>query len=83
MKTLLLAGLALTAAQAQPTPDVKTLHEAVLKACAADQKKFCVGREGKEGHDCMAANLPKASQACQDAIAKMPKPPPPPKAKPG
>ena len=56
---------------ATPGPEAKALHEAVLKRCAADQKKFCSGLQGKQGHDCMAANLPKASQACQAAIARM------------
>jgi hypothetical protein len=62
-----------------PSAEMNALHEAVLKSCAADQKKFCDGKEGKEGHDCMAANLPKASQECQAAIAKMSQQPPPPR----
>jgi hypothetical protein len=62
-----------------PSPQMTALHDAVLKNCAADQKKLCDGKEGKEGHDCMAANLPKASQECQAAIAKMSQMPPPPR----
>jgi hypothetical protein len=62
-------------AQAQ----MNALHDAVLKNCDADQKKFCAGKEGKEGHDCMAANLPKATPECQAAIAKMSQMPPPPR----
>lgn len=63
------------AAPARPTqtasPQANALHDAVLKNLAADQKKFCDGKEGKEGHDCMAANLSKASKECQAAIANM------------
>jgi hypothetical protein len=67
------------AATAQNTNNNNALHDAVLKACAADQQKFCAGKEGQEGHMCMEKALPNASAACQQAIAtflaSQPKPP--------
>jgi hypothetical protein len=72
-----IAGAVLAESPAQ-NPEVQALHEAVLKNCAADHEKFCHGLEGRDGHNCMEQNLPKASKSCQDAIANMPQPTPPP-----
>ena len=51
-------------------------REAMRKACDPDMKKLCPGQEGREAFMCLRENTPKASAACQAAIAKMPHRPP-------
>lgn len=45
----------------------------VMQACAADMKKLCNGKQGREAFMCLRQNQAKASAACQAAMAKMPR----------
>jgi multidrug efflux system membrane fusion protein len=58
------------------TPEMQAAREAMHKACDPDMKKLCPGQEGREAFMCLRENTPKASAACQAAIAKMPHRPP-------
>jgi hypothetical protein len=61
-----------------PSPEMRAARQAAMQACAADAKALCDGKSGHEMMMCMRDNLSKASQPCQDAIAKMPRRAPPP-----
>lgn len=68
---LTVAGAA-SAQQPTPSPEMLAAREAMQKACAADMKTLCDGKEGREAMMCIARdNADKASQPCKDAIAKM------------
>ncbi|MDB5448357.1 MAG: hypothetical protein JWQ97_3674 [Phenylobacterium sp.] len=76
--TLLAALSAAGAANAQMggggglSPEVHAAREAVAKACAADAKTYCDGKQGREMMMCLRDNSEKLSAPCQDAMAKMP-----------
>jgi len=61
-----------------PSPDMMAAREAMRKACDPDIKKLCAGQEGREAFMCLRQNIDKASGACKDAMAKMPRRPQPP-----
>ena len=76
-----LALLSVTAAHAQrpagppgppPSPEVMAARAAVGKACEADTKSLCAGKEGHEAMMCLRA-LPqdKVSGGCKDAQGKL------------
>jgi hypothetical protein len=68
---LAVAGAA-SAQQPAASPEMQAAREAMQKACAADMKTLCDGKEGREALMCIARdNADKASQPCKDAIAKM------------
>ncbi len=70
LAALAVAGSAL--AQPAPSPEMQAAREAMQKACAADMKTLCDGKEGREAMMCLVRdNADKASQPCKDAIAKM------------
>jgi membrane fusion protein, multidrug efflux system len=58
------------------SPEVQAAREAMRKACDPDMKKLCPGQEGRDASMCLRQNTPKASAACQAAMAKMPHRPP-------
>jgi multidrug efflux system membrane fusion protein len=58
----------------QPSPEMQAAREAMHKACDPDMKKLCPGQEGREAFMCLRDNQAKSSKACQDALAKMPRP---------
>jgi len=71
LAALAVAGAAF-AQQPAPSPEMQAAREAMTKACAADMKTLCDGKEGREAMMCIARdNADKASQPCKDAIAKM------------
>ncbi len=79
LTALILAASLLGAASAQaqapaPSPEMQAAREAVTKACAADQKSLCDGKQGREMFQCMRENTDKLSAGCKDAMAKMPRP---------
>lgn len=61
-----------------PTPEMRAARQAAMQACAADAKTLCGGKMGRDMMMCMRENMPKASQPCQDAFAKLPHRAPPP-----
>jgi hypothetical protein len=80
--TLSLAALAVAGsayAQPAPSPEMQAAREAMMKACAADMKTHCDGKQGREAFMCLRENDAKLGQECKDARAKMPRPggPPP------
>ena len=83
LTALILAASLLGAASAQaqapaPSPEMQAAREAVTKACAADQKSLCDGKQGREMFQCLRTNSDKLSAGCKDAMAKMPRPQAPP-----
>ena len=50
----------------------------MMLACAADMKKLCNGKQGREAFMCLRENADKVSGACKAAMAKMPRRPQPP-----
>ncbi|HEY2752275.1 efflux RND transporter periplasmic adaptor subunit [Phenylobacterium sp.] len=60
-----------------PSPEFMAAREAMRKACEPDMKKLCPGQEGREAFMCLRQNTDKASGACKDAMAKMPRRPQP------
>ena len=58
-----------------PSPAMMAAREAMRKACDPDMKKLCAGQEGREAFMCLRQNSDKASGACKDAMAKMPRRP--------
>jgi hypothetical protein len=85
MKTLKLtivaaALAAASAAFAQPpaggqrppmSPEMQAARESMMKACAADMKTLCDGKEGREIMACMRDNADKVSDGCKDGMAKV------------
>jgi len=63
-----------------PSPEMQAARDAMMKACAADLKTLCDGKERRELMQCMRENNDKVSQPCKDAISKMPRPQGPPPA---
>ena len=76
-----LLGAVAVQAQNAPSPEMQAAREAMQKACAADQKSLCDGKQGREMFQCMRENTDKLSAGCKDAMAKMPRPGGPPPAK--
>jgi hypothetical protein len=80
LTALILAASLLGAAVAQaqtppaPSPEMQAARDAMQKACAADQKSLCDGKQGREMFQCMRTNTDKLSAGCKDAMAKMPRP---------
>ena len=74
----MLAASAAVIAQAPPapSPEMQAAREAMMKACDADIKSTCSGKEGREMFACLRENNAKLSKGCQDAMAKMPARPP-------
>src|SRR5262245_40320069 len=73
------AGAAVAQApQGGPSPEPQAARAAVRQACAADIQALCAGKEGREAGQCLRENAAKASKPCQDALAKAPRPGPPP-----
>jgi hypothetical protein len=72
----MLASSAAVLAQAPPapTPEQQAAREAVLKACDADIKSTCSGKQGREMFQCLRENNDKVSAGCKDAMGKMPRP---------
>ena len=55
-----------------PTPAMQEARKAMMESCAADMKKLCDGKEGREAMMCMMRdNRDAASQPCKDAMAKV------------
>ena len=75
--SLLAAGVAIAQAPPAPSPEMQAAREAMRKACDADMKSTCSGKEGREMMQCMRANTDKLSPSCKDAMSKMPRPPAP------
>jgi multidrug efflux system membrane fusion protein len=61
-----------------PSPEMMAARQAMMQACGGDMKKLCAGQEGREAFMCLRQNADKASGACKDAMAKMPRRPQPP-----
>jgi hypothetical protein len=65
-----LAGSAVAQPPA-PSPEMQAAREAMMKACAADMKSLCDGKQGREAFMCLRENNDKLSQGCKDARAKL------------
>jgi hypothetical protein len=52
---------------------MQAARAAMMQACGPDLQKLCPGQEGREASMCLRENSAKASQACQAALAKMPR----------
>ena len=76
--SLLASGMVIAQAPPAPSPEMAAARQAMLKACDADIKSTCAGKEGREMGQCLRANSDKLSAGCKDAMAKMPRPPAPP-----
>ena len=68
--SLLVSG-AVLAQEAAPSPEHLARREATRKACDADIKSSCSGKEGRETFQCLRANNDKLSAGCKDALAKL------------
>ena len=73
----LFASAAVLAQEPPPSPEHLARREATRKACDAEIKSTCTGKEGRETFQCLRANSDKLSASCKDAMAKMPSPPAP------
>jgi hypothetical protein len=71
---LIASGVVLAQAPPAPSPEMQAAREAMMKACDADIKSTCSGKEGREMFACLRENNAKLSKGCQDAMAKMPRP---------
>jgi hypothetical protein len=74
---LLLAAMAAEAQAPTPSPDMQAAREAFRKACGDDAKTLCPDKQGREMFQCLRENSDKVSQSCKDAMAKLPRRPPP------
>jgi hypothetical protein len=54
-----------------PSPEMQAARQAMMQACAADQKSLCADKQGRDAMMCLRDNVDKASQGCKDAMAKM------------
>jgi len=61
-----------------PSPEFQAARQAMMQACGPDMQKLCAGQQGREAFMCLRQNSDKASGACKDAMAKMPRRPQPP-----
>ena len=63
-------------AQEPPSPEHLARREATRKACDAEIKSTCAGKEGRETFQCLRANDAKLSAGCKDALSKLGAPAP-------
>jgi multidrug efflux system membrane fusion protein len=56
-----------------PSPQMQAARAALRQACAADFEKLCPGQTGRDAFVCLRQNADQASQACKDALAKLPR----------
>ncbi len=54
------------------SPEVHAARDAVRKACAAESRSLCAGKEQRETMACLRDNAAKLSAPCADAMSKMP-----------
>lgn len=76
--SLLASATVLAQAPPAPSPEMQAAREAMMKACDADIKSTCSGKQGREMFQCLRENNDKLSAGCKDAMAKMPRPQRPP-----
>jgi len=79
--SLIASAAVMAQAPPAPSPEMAAAREAVLKACDADAKSTCAGKQGREMFACLRENDAKLSAGCKDAMGKMPRPGGPPPAK--
>jgi hypothetical protein len=72
--SLILSSAAAMAQPPAPSPEMQAAREAMMKACDADIKSTCSGKQGREMFQCLRENNDKLSAGCKDAMAKMPRP---------
>ncbi len=72
--SLLATGVVIAQAPPAPSPEMQAARQAMLKACDADIKSTCAGKEGREMGQCLRQNTDKLSAGCKDAMSKMPRP---------
>jgi hypothetical protein len=72
----LFASGAVLAQEAAPSPEHLARREATRKACDAEIKSTCTGKEGRETFQCLRANSDKLSAGCKDALSKLGAPAP-------
>jgi hypothetical protein len=72
--SLIASAAAVAQAPPAPSPEMQAAREAMLKACDADIKSTCSGKQGREMFQCLRENNDKLSAGCKDAMAKMPRP---------
>jgi len=72
----LFASGAVLAQEAAPSPEHLARREATRKACDAEIKSTCSGKEGRETFQCLRASPDKLSASCKDALAKLGAPAP-------
>jgi multidrug efflux system membrane fusion protein len=56
-----------------PSPEMMAARQAMRQACAADARKLCPGKEGRDMFMCLRGNADQASGACKAAMAKAPR----------
>ena len=56
---------------AAPSPEHLARREATRKACDAEIKSTCAGKEGRETFQCLRASPDKLSAGCKDALGKL------------
>jgi hypothetical protein len=76
--SLLATGVVIAQAPPAPSPEMAAARQAMRKACDADIKSTCSGKEGREMMQCLRTNNDKLSAGCKDAMSKMPRPAPAP-----
>ena len=67
----LLASAAVLAQEATTSPEHLARREATRKACDAEIKSTCSGKEGRETFQCLRAHPDKLSTGCKDALANL------------
>jgi hypothetical protein len=67
----LFASGAVLAQAAAPSPEHLARREATRKACDAEIKSACSGKEGRETFQCLRAHADKLSAGCKDALANL------------
>ena len=72
--SLIASAAAVAQAPPAPSPEMQAARDAVLKACDADAKSTCSGKQGREMFACLRENNDKLSAGCKDAMGKMPRP---------
>ena len=72
--SLVAASAAALAQPPAPSPEMQAARDAMMKACDADIKSTCSGKQGREVFQCLRDNNDKLSAGCKDAMAKMPRP---------
>lgn len=67
----LFASGAVLAQAPPPSPEHLARREATRKACDAEIKSSCAGKEGRETFQCLRAHPDKLSSGCKDALANL------------